>query len=263
MYVVTGTGSQAVGNTPEEAARAFLAAGGRGRAVLYRTPQGVTPANVADALRQWHRVVPASAGSDDSWLEVPPSRELWDLGIDWGERPPRLCPGYRAAVDAGVVRPPAANPPEPLPGLAAALQTKLLFIGTGVLFVLILPVATVGGTTAVIVMFALMAAWFFGIRRSLERRKWQELDAGYITVPIAESSRGESSGPRWDYRGTWQLTANGEVRAEPDRSLDGPGYYPSPSDVPGRLNLWTGVGWVPEFRAYDPAVLERSWDVSP
>lgn len=258
MYVVTGTGSQAVGETPEEAARAFLAAGGRGRAVLYRTSQGVTPANVADALRQWHRIVPASAGSDDSWLQVLPTRELWDLGIDWGERPPRMCPGYQAAVDAGLLHLPSANPPEPLPGLAAGLMTKLLFIGSGVLFVLLVPAGTLGGSTAVIVTFAILLAWFFGLGRMAKRRTQLELEAGYITRPIAEYSRGESSGPRWDYRGTWELTESGEVRAEPDRSLDAPGYYPSPAGIPGRLNLWTGAAWVPEFREYDPAVLQRS-----
>jgi len=254
VYVVSGSGARASGETPEEAARAFLEAGGSGRAMLVRSPAWVTPYNIAEQLGRWHLIEPAATGDDDSWIQVLPDRALWDLGIDWGERPPRMCDGYRAALDAGLVRLPPSAPPTALPGLAATLHAKVLFIGVGVLFLLIVPMSTIGGTPAVMVLAGLLAAWFFGFPRLLERRKWQELDAGYITLPIAESSRGESTAPRWDYRGTWQLTANGEVKAAPDPNLDAPGYYPSPAGIPGRLNLWTGAQWVAEFREYAPAL---------
>ena len=45
----------------------------------------------------------------------------------------------------------------------------------------------------------------------------------------------------------WVLTWSGRVKAEPERGLDAPGFYPSPAR-PGMLQLWTGVEWFPKFR---------------
>lgn len=254
MYVVLGVGRKGVGDTPEEATRDFEAAGGRGPAQLIRTPASVTRDTIDEDLRRWHSLEPADRADDDDWVMLEPGLELRaDSSVAWAaEQPPRTVPGYRSAVASGLVTLPPELAPKALPGIPANVLSLSDVFGFGLF--LLLAMSRLLPTPALIALFACLFGWVFISGRLTVRRRDAELAAGYITLPVAQVAKGESSNRElWDFRGTWQLRWNGEVLRAPDRSLDAPGYYPSPSPVQtGRLQLWTGAEWLPQLRDPEP-----------
>lgn len=108
-------------------------------------------------------------------------------------------------------------------------------------------------------MPGLALAWFGCVMSALRwvgRRVYEELELGYVTLTISFGGFYVGGGRRWsdvgrrapwDYRGIWVLDSKGHVKSTPDRSVDPPGFYPSPSR-PQQLELWSGRGWMREFK---------------
>ncbi len=67
-------------------------------------------------------------------------------------------------------------------------------------------------------------------------RNLQDLEHGYTTLVLSlglfalseRSWRETSMRIPWDYAGTWVLGQDGRVLSPPDRSIEPPGWYPSP-----------------------------------
>lgn len=166
---------------------------------------------------------------------------------------PREVPGYRHAIETGVARLPSPlEPPTPLPGISGAWRTTITTWSPWIVFTLAIATFAPRG----------MGIWIFGVwaavlavaplaRRWCERRKMDELAAGYITLPVIERYPGRNSAswglPAWNYTGTWAFTRSGAIKWAPDPTVDPPGFYPS-QNHPERLQLWSGSEWLPQFR---------------
>ncbi|MCB0910182.1 MAG: hypothetical protein KDB60_01025 [Propionibacteriaceae bacterium] len=161
-----------------------------------------------------------------------------------GPMMPRNLPGYAAGLAAGQFRPPPEQPPIPLPGVPGNVRNIAQYVVPVAVFAAIpllrgfvpFPALGVGAVGSIIIL-----GWW------ATRRLYAELDAGYVTRPTAQVWAGGRSSMKWSFRGIWVLTWSGRVKAEPERGLDAPGFYPSPAR-PGMLQLWTGVEWFPKFR---------------
>lgn len=148
-----------------------------------------------------------------------------------------------------------------LPGRAASrwfnrwLLTSAVVVGAVLLTLEIIPRLGVGAGVEAALTLAAGLAGLATIFRNLGRvgdRKLEEVAAGYTTLTlqfgdfwIGEGRRWPRFGHRapWDYSGVWVLDGTtGAVESAPDRSVDPPGFYPSPNR-PGALELWTGVVW--------------------
>lgn len=163
--------------------------------------------------------------------------------------PPRTVPGYREAVEAGIVRVPSVEPPTLLPGLSATWRRSIMtFVPPAVYVVLavspmprplLFGLVLVGG-----LCLPLANRWW-------ERRVWDELAAGYMTVPTGRAYKSPPSWHRtwrpWNDAGIWTFDRGGTERSRPDLSVDAPGFYPSPYE-PGRLQLWNGYEWIERYR---------------
>ncbi len=66
----------------------------------------------------------------------------------------------------------------------------------------------------------------------------------------------------FDLAGLWHVGADGEVKAEPDRRLDPPGFYPSPHEQ-DQYELWTGRYWTGHYRATAPDVVGSGSEPGP
>lgn len=166
---------------------------------------------------------------------------------------PREVPGYRQAVEAGIVRlPPADEPPIPLPGISGAWRTTITMWGPLVVFAVAMGVfASAGIMIWLLGVYAAILAAFPWARRWCEQRNLEELAAGYITMPVMRRYTARSSAqlglPAWNYAGTWAFTRRGVIKWAPDPSVDAPGFYPS-QNHPERLQLWSGSEWLPKYR---------------
>jgi hypothetical protein len=98
---------------------------------------------------------------------------------------------------------------------------------------------------------------FFRFWGAVGHRSVQEFEHGYTTFRMqyggfwwGEGRRWEAVGRRapWDYSGLWVLDNTGRrILAPPNRSIDPPGFYPSPNRH-GSLEMWTGVVWLGRYR---------------
>jgi hypothetical protein len=98
---------------------------------------------------------------------------------------------------------------------------------------------------------------FFRFWGAVGNRSVQELQHGYTTFRMqyggfwwGEGRRWERVGRRapWDYSGLWVLDTTGRhVLSPPNRSVDPPGFYPSPNRH-GSLEMWTGLVWSGRYR---------------
>lgn len=252
MYVIIGMGRTAAGDTPEEATEAWRALGIFGPAQMVRTPATVTVETLDAELRRRPRFVPEGSGDDDSWILIPPPPALVTSQNMWASSDrPRTVPGYTDALASGQVSLPPLEPPVPLPGLASSVLALGTAIGP-IIAILILVTGLVRDFVGATIVFAAVAGWIFVLARVSRARLYDELAAGYAAWPTTTVSAGPgTNAERWDYRGTWVLTPDGQVKSAPDRAFDAPGFYPAPNR-PGQFQLWTGLYWVPRFR--DPEV---------
>lgn len=163
--------------------------------------------------------------------------------------PPRTVAGYGEARALGVVEAPSLEPPMALPGLAAPVRYRIL-MGMwvpGFLFLVLSPLPRVL-VPAALLMLAVGAAF---VLRWWRRRVWEELDAGYITVPAHRPYQAPLSWDRavqpWDDAGIWVLDSRGAVVHRPDLRHDPPGFYPVSSDL-SWLQLWNGEEWLEQYR---------------
>jgi hypothetical protein len=252
VYVIIGMGRTAAGDTPKEATEAWRALRILGPAQMVRTPGTVTRETLDAELRRGPRFVPEGSGDDDSWIMIPPPPALVTAQDLWASSDfPRTVPGYAEALATGQVSLPPLEPPIPLPGLASSILSLGTAIGP-VVAILILVSGLVRDFVGATILFAAVAGWIFVLGRVSRARLYDELAAGYIAWPtIMVSSGPGKDAERWNYRGTWVLTPDGQVKSAPDRAFDAPGFYPAPNR-PGQLQLWTGLAWVPRFR--DPRI---------
>jgi hypothetical protein len=165
---------------------------------------------------------------------------------------------------AGLVPVVPAQPPALLPGPTARqmFHRFLRRSAAGVLAVVILFQIGLSGVwfwllpLSGLALFLLMANWWSHIGT----RNFEELHHGYTTFTMLVGAfkqgslrtwQGHHHRAPWDYRGTWVLDQHGRVLSPPDRSVEPPGFYPSP-DKPGALELWTGVVWLGHYRNPNP-----------
>ena len=102
------------------------------------------------------------------------------------------------------------------------------------------------------------AILFVFLAGKISDRAAEEFQRGYTTMRLNfglpgrhENRRWQGTGHRapWDYSGLWVLDRLGRtVVSEPNRSVDPPGFYPSPNR-PGEFELWTGLVWSGRYRA--------------
>ena len=104
--------------------------------------------------------------------------------------------------------------------------------------------------------FGLVIGGAFGLRR-VRNRQFKEYAKGY-TLPAGRSGvalrrrRGQpkSSDPEqgipWDLSGLWCLDNRGNVLSPPNRDVEPPGFYPSPTKL-DRYEFWTGCSWSRNF----------------
>ncbi len=168
--------------------------------------------------------------------------------------------GFREAVAAGLVPVVPAEPPALLPGPTARqmFHRFLRRSAVGVLAVLMMFQIDLSGVwfwllpLSGLALFLLMAPWW----SQIGTRNFTELHHGYTTFTMSYGAfkqgslrtwQGHRNRPPWDYRGVWVLDPHGRVLSPPDRSVEPPGFYPSP-DKPGALELWTGVVWLAHYR---------------
>lgn len=169
---------------------------------------------------------------------------------------PADVPGYAAAKTAGLTPAQPTTAPKPLPGLNAKQILAVLGGSAAALFMfavvssnfpdnvpvfrLLVPLVMIGGLIPIVVLAL-----------KLKGRVYQELQQGYTTTQM-QFGRGHKGRWRqetvggnhlaWDYSSVWILDIKGNVVREPLTHLDGPGFYPSPTEE-GRFELWTGVSW--------------------
>lgn len=181
---------------------------------------------------------------------------------------PREVPGYDRARSLGLTPQVPTQPPSLLPGSTAHaafwgwLRT-LGLLAAGWLVVMVVLGRLGGGTAVVAVRLLLLGVGLLGFyllfvrgRARVGRRVEEELTAGYTTLQLQFGGFGvtrQRSRPRhtyrepWDHAGTWVLDPSGRPLREPDRTVDPPGFYPSPNR-PGELELWTGSAWGSSWR---------------
>jgi hypothetical protein len=139
------------------------------------------------------------------------------------------------------------------------LLTSGVVVGAVLLALEIVPRLGLGGLAEGALTLAAGLVGLAAIFRDLGRvgdRKLEEIAAGYTTLKlefgdfwIGEGRRWPRFGHRapWDYAGLWVLDGStGAVLSAPDRSVDAPGFYPSPNR-PGVMELWTGAVWSGHF----------------
>lgn len=175
---------------------------------------------------------------------------------------PRQVPGYAEAAAAGLTpRVPDQPPPLSVQPTARALLHRFVALAAGGALVLGLVAGLVDRLAvprpAVASVLGLLALAFLVLLLrtlpSVGRQSVAELQRGYTTLVLRLGGFWYGEGPLtlsgemragWDYRGTWQLDhRDGRVLRAPDRDVDPPGMYPSPSS-PGRMELWTGRVWL-------------------
>lgn len=179
---------------------------------------------------------------------------------------PREVSGFAQAAAAGRVPPAPPTPPRPLPGPSAdrMFNVWVLKIVAGVAALLVTlevveRLALPGPAHALVVLglFAALAVWIVRGWWAVGDRNLEELAQGYTTLVLTfgffrsvPGSRFSSTAGRvpWDYTGIWVLAADGSVKSVPDRSVEPPGFYPSPSR-PGQDELWTGAAWSGQYRS--------------
>ena len=179
---------------------------------------------------------------------------------------PRDVDGFGRAVAAGLVPQVLQEPPELLPGRTAQQVFRMFLLKSAVTVAILLlvveivqrvvPSAAAAAVTPVLGLLSL-GLIFFQFWRGVGNRSAQELQHGYTTFRMqyggfwwGEGRRWKGLGRRapWDYSGLWVLDTNGRrILSPPNRSVDPPGFYPSPNRH-GSLELWTGVVWSGRYR---------------
>lgn len=166
---------------------------------------------------------------------------------------PDEVPGYARAVELGLTPRVPGTPPELVcpPAHRGVLSAACL----GLLSIVVTVIS--GSVWCLVLVFAAFA-WIIRVVRRMQVRERLEVAAGYRLAKWRAGTwggdperrypagKGMAAAP-WDLRGLWFLDERGGVVAEPDRSVLPPGMYPSPNR-PGELEMWTGRGWMYNYR---------------
>lgn len=187
----------------------------------------------------------------------------WVIGSVSDEPRPRTLSGYTQALARGMIRLPPQSPPGLLPGPTSEQRFYLYLLATvlsgAALFAVIAWLAGMTTGWFRLVLPAIAIAWFLLVIAGLNwvgTKLYDELAQGYATLTVDFGGfflanqrvwqRVRRRAP-WDFGGLWALDSRGAVSRVPDRSLDAPGFYPSPTR-PQALELWSGRVWMGEFR---------------
>lgn len=179
---------------------------------------------------------------------------------------PRDVPGFAHALADGRLPRIPTTPPRLLPGITADRafwRWMGLCVGAAVLCCVLateavprlgLPTVWEGLLTlgtGLSVLAVWLQAW-----RGFGARNLRELEHGYTTLVLTfggltsiGDGRADDVDGRLplDYSGIWVLGNDGRVISAPDRTMEPPGFYPSPNE-PGRFELWTGCAWAGQYR---------------
>lgn len=166
--------------------------------------------------------------------------------------PPRTVSGYDQARALGVVAVPSVEPPMALVGLSAPVRYRVLMgIPIPMFLLLVLSPLPRAAMLGALLLLALGMAF---VLRWWRRRVWDELDAGYITVPAHRPYKAPPSWELalrpWNDAGIWVLDSRGVVVHGPDLRFDAPGFYPVSGDL-SCLQLWNGEEWLGQYRHAD------------
>ena len=180
---------------------------------------------------------------------------------------PREVAGYARAQAGGLLPRVPESPPPVLPGRTAGQASRWFMLQTAAAVAVALLLVEVWqrvglppAAWSVLVLLTTLGALAVGfvLWGRVGDRLVVELEQGYTTLRLpfggfwwGELRRWQRFGQRapWDYRGVWCYDLSGrEVRSVPDRSVEPPGFYPSPNRT-DRWELWTGVVWCGTYRA--------------